>query len=145
MGYFKHRELPDFDHPWLRFERSGRPTAMVLKVAVEAVSRPFVDFFQKELRRRLQPSLAECEYVFCNHILEMQGDDVKEHNLDVILNHDGPDRHISGPVAVIHLHTGRITWTNVGGSIVYREIAEKPEEFRVALEDAVYEMLCRNG
>lgn len=139
MGSFQHRQSRYFDHPHLRLTRRGRPTVLTLCQAAEVVSRPFVDYFLKEFRQRLQPAMAEGEYVFANHVLTLQrhGSPL-EHYLEICMTHDSPGKRVSGPVAHVDLLSRRIVWVRVtDGRLCFQEIAGKPEEFRATFEEAI--------
>lgn len=136
--FFKHN-LEELKHPYLHYDRRGRPSAKLEQNMVEAASRPLVDAVLQILRRGVQPTLTETEYVFFSYNIRADNGVIREKYLDVTLVHDGPDRGDAGPIAQVSMiKPGAMRWLrDYKDEFVYASIAERPEEFRVAFESAI--------
>ena len=136
--FFQH-DMQNLEHPYLVYDRKGRPSATIERKAVEAASRPLIDAILRILRRGLRGTLTETEYLFFSYDLKMENGLVKEHYLDVTLVHDGPDQGDAGPIAQISLIQPGVTrWLrDYKDDLIYQSIATNPTEFHLAFVSAI--------
>ncbi|MDO8495670.1 MAG: hypothetical protein Q7S32_04140 [bacterium] len=136
--FFQH-DLAKLEHPYVMYDRRGRPGAKLERKMVEASVRPLVDAVQRILRRGVRGILTETEYLFFNYCLKMDEGVIKEHYLDLTLCHDGPDRGDCGPIAQISLSPAGVTrWIrDYKNELVYQSIATNHEDFHVAMVNSI--------
>ena len=139
MGKFFDHDQEDLKHPTFIYDRKGRATVKLERQMIEAAVRPLLDLTQRLLRKSVATTLGETEYLFFNHNLIMEEGFVKDHYLQIVLVHNGPDMGKSGPVAQISLIApGYVRWfINHKDEGVYKTIIDKPDEFYVAFRKAV--------